>query len=561
MPKSAKLVPYRADLDKIALYYGRKGRQIRDLLLSIKPAEFSELASTVIQVKVNKIIKDLNRYAIGFSQRVIKKSYLGIFRDTRLKLQILKFKKDPNFDLQIHKDYVKESQDLIAKDLLKANESIRQEVAFFIHLMRIANKGLVQIQAFDLRDEKVISNLLDKGIKAGDARGKVQKNIKEHFKKRFGDAKFININGRNYDLKKYSKMVARTRIRVVQSDAVENTMKQYDADLVRISSHMTSCASGICQPFEGRVYSLFGKTPGYPVLTRKPPFHPNCEHSMNPTSLEAIKARKRYKKDPQIGDAPPKGLTSLAEMEAKLKALGIDASLTGLDLKIANVVYKEIIRLMKKYKGALRKLNTKRGIPRKTFAQVWASKNMDLSLNWFADEDKFLDALKKCASTRYHPKGIDPDDLIRSVVTHEYGHTIFQHFALDRSHPIYRELKSIKSAYTKQVNKKYNDLWDARGRLQIEANKKIKGIVDIPGITRAEAEPKVEAIREWHKKKALELNKKYEEWMDKNYLSDYAKENIWEFFSEGFNAFENQKIPIPVAKEIGDFSKKQWGNK
>lgn len=549
MPKSAKRVPYRTDLDKISLYYARRGKEIRDLLLSINPAEFSELESTGIQVKIDKIVRDLNRYAIGFSQKAIKKAYLGTYKDTKLKLQILKFKPDPEFDPEIHIQYIKENQDLMAKDLLKANASIKQEVSYYIHMMRMAHKGLSLIQAWDMRDEKVISKLLDKGVKAGDSRGQVQKSIKNHFKKRFGDAKFININGRNYDLRKYSKMVARTRIRVMQTQAVEESMLEYNADLVQISRHGTVC--DICGKYEGNVYSQFGKTPGFPVLPRGvPPWHPNCEHNKTPTSKEALWQRERYKYEAPPGATMPGGLPSLADYEARLLALGIEANLAGLSLEMAHMVYKEIARLMKKYKGLLVKIATVRGMKKNAYAQVWASRNMDLNLNWFENPERFLAQLKRDMASGFHPSGVDFEDLFRSVIGHEYGHTLYAKWSYDKAHPLYRELKSIKSDYSRMINQKQRDFWKTKSDISSKYQYKMDQAKTLA--ERADLELQ----------RSLEMSKatdRYNQWKNNNYLSDYAKENLGEFYAEAFMASELSKSPVPVAQTVGEFSKKHWG--
>ena len=132
----------------------------------------------------------------------------------------------------------------------------------------------------------MIAGLLDETIRDGGSRGDLQRLIRQHFKRELYEKKFININGRNYDLTKYAKTVARTRLRKVQSDSVKNMCTQYENDLVQISDHGT--VSEICKPYEGNVYSINGQTPGYETLPEWPPFHPNCEHHASPTSIEAI---------------------------------------------------------------------------------------------------------------------------------------------------------------------------------------------------------------------------------------------------------------------------------
>jgi len=59
-----------------------------------------------------------------------------------------------------------------------------------------------------------------------------------------------------------------------------NRLMEQDHDLVKVSSHLGACEK--CQPWEGEVLSLTGKTPGYPTLEEARDaglFHPNCRHA------------------------------------------------------------------------------------------------------------------------------------------------------------------------------------------------------------------------------------------------------------------------------------------
>lgn len=91
-----------------------------------------------------------------------------------------------------------------------------------------------------------------------------------------GDVRFIRLSGRNYRLDKYSEMVARTVSREAYTHGKIQHALKYDFDVVQISSHGTVC--DVCKQYEGRMFSLTGKTAGYPVLDARPPFHPNCQH-------------------------------------------------------------------------------------------------------------------------------------------------------------------------------------------------------------------------------------------------------------------------------------------
>jgi hypothetical protein len=89
----------------------------------------------------------------------------------------------------------------------------------------------------------------------------------------------------------YAKMVARTTFAEAQTQATLDQCTRYENDLVQVSHHGTDCA--ICKEYEGKIYSISGNDPKCPKLEKKPPFHGNCEHGLNPTSEEAIRVRER----------------------------------------------------------------------------------------------------------------------------------------------------------------------------------------------------------------------------------------------------------------------------
>ena len=91
--------------------------------------------------------------------------------------------------------------------------------------------------------------------------------------------------GREISLDAYASMVARTTTREATNTGTMNAMQEVGEDLVRMTSHMSACP--ICQPLEGRVYSISGKDKRYPPLSTAFPngynvMHPNCIHSLTP---------------------------------------------------------------------------------------------------------------------------------------------------------------------------------------------------------------------------------------------------------------------------------------
>ena len=85
--------------------------------------------------------------------------------------------------------------------------------------------------------------------------------------------------GRQVSLDAYASMVARTTTREATNKGTINAVQDVDGDLVQMSSHASACP--ICQPLEGRVYSISGKSKKYPRLDIAfsggyATIHPNC---------------------------------------------------------------------------------------------------------------------------------------------------------------------------------------------------------------------------------------------------------------------------------------------
>lgn len=109
---------------------------------------------------------------------------------------------------------------------------------------------------------------------------------------------FTDKLGREWDLDRYAKMVARTTTREAVVEGAKARMAAQGIDVARVSTHGDSCQ--ICAPWQGRLVSLSGATDsqlGEPVATLDalpnggPPFHPNCKHVLVPdvASIEALR--------------------------------------------------------------------------------------------------------------------------------------------------------------------------------------------------------------------------------------------------------------------------------
>lgn len=93
---------------------------------------------------------------------------------------------------------------------------------------------------------------------------------------------FKDAAGRQWNMKTYSEMVARTTTMEAQLEGTKNRFLEHGYDLVEVSSHPGACK--LCVPWEGKVLSLTGKTKGYPTMAEAEAagmWHPNCRHTFS----------------------------------------------------------------------------------------------------------------------------------------------------------------------------------------------------------------------------------------------------------------------------------------
>jgi len=93
---------------------------------------------------------------------------------------------------------------------------------------------------------------------------------------------FKDTADRQWNMRTYAEMVARTTTMECQLEGTKNRFLEHGYDLVVVSSHYNPCDK--CKPWEGKVLSLTGKTEGYPTLEEAKAaklFHPNCRHTFS----------------------------------------------------------------------------------------------------------------------------------------------------------------------------------------------------------------------------------------------------------------------------------------
>ncbi len=138
-------------------------------------------------------------------------------------------------------------------------------------IVRGAEKKINEAMKLQIR-AKIASNILT---------GSDIRNTKRDIMNILGDKGFtvlVDRGGKQWTLKRYSEMLARTHtIRAFNESAI-NRANEFGVDIIQISSHGGSCP--ICVPYEGKIYSLSGKSKQYPRYDIGMPIHPNCKHTI-----------------------------------------------------------------------------------------------------------------------------------------------------------------------------------------------------------------------------------------------------------------------------------------
>lgn len=112
---------------------------------------------------------------------------------------------------------------------------------------------------------------------------------------------FRDAAGRDWDLRRYTEMVARTTTREVMIQGTANRLLEHGHDLAVIIGGVGSNTCEVCKAWVGRTVSLTGKTPGYPTLDdarAEGLLHPNCTHNIaTAMTFESEIAKAKYVND------------------------------------------------------------------------------------------------------------------------------------------------------------------------------------------------------------------------------------------------------------------------
>jgi len=270
------------------------------------------------------------------------------------------------------------------------------------------------------------------------------------------------------------------------------------------------------------------------------PAHPNCEGTWVYTDVPPGKEKewppkgewkkpipKPKRKPPTKKPRGPAGAKKpkadfWGDWEKKFKDLGLEkVVLQGCDRSLLKPIYDQLKLLMKKYPGNRMNALVFKPLSGKIYGQVSFARYMELNTKYHGDPARLLAALKSDAAHGWHPTGIPDDKQLVSVLTHEFGHTVWNKSNYyGASNPVLTDFSKLKGQISRERGKVWKDHYQNNVPLEV-------------------------------------TQKKSANWE----ISDYSKKNINEYFAEGFAGGELSDTPSEAMRLVVDYAKKHFGEK
>jgi len=288
MPKKLPLIPMKTRIAEIRSVYANTAERIVALLSSLDPATYTAAESGNVLSDIKLIIAGLDMNVRIWAPGAIRAAYEESASVARTRLEMIGAKLNKRYNPARHDKKIAALTKTVMRDYWKANRTIEKTARQYLSVMMQAAAGIAKVEAqVQEFDSATVKSFINRTV-AGSLRAATKYNagmahltskdiaakIRAKLLGKLSDEGFIVVNGRNYNLKSYAELVARTRMRESQTEAVKESMKQFDEDLVEIPRHDNPCAE-ICAAYQGKIYSVSGRTPGYELLPDGgPPWHP-----------------------------------------------------------------------------------------------------------------------------------------------------------------------------------------------------------------------------------------------------------------------------------------------
>ena len=257
--------------------YAQSREELVKTVTSADATNFARFRASALLQQVDREIRALDALAADFAAKGIPASYRRGMDIAAGQIRAMGLTAPHDAGTLIHRSAAQALAEHTAMELLEANRSMK--LTLHSHIRKTQQT---------LLEEQAIHSIIAQGVVQGKTRREVSNRLSEALRKEIGEGKLVKAGKRNFKPDEYAEIVTRTRTREAVTAGSINSAIELDIDLIQISVHETSCP--ICRPFQGRVYSITGTTPGFPRLDKRPPFHPRCRHVALPVTEDHLES-------------------------------------------------------------------------------------------------------------------------------------------------------------------------------------------------------------------------------------------------------------------------------
>ena len=261
----------------LLMFYRTASRRIIQTINSSD--DFSREANQARLKQIDVILQDLDKKTKKWVDRETESAYKSGHNNAETLLESVGINLTSSFG-KIDKEAVK----------VMANDS------YLAFAESISGVKRHTTQIINMSTKQRIQAILADGKISGASKKEIANNIAGELKQGFIVLK--DKAGKTWQIDNYAEMLARTKMTEATNKGLTNRMQEENYDLVQVTDHGTKCE--LCQPHEGEIYSISGKSKEYPALdTATGLFHPRCEHRLVPYHEDFAKQSKAWSTDLQ----------------------------------------------------------------------------------------------------------------------------------------------------------------------------------------------------------------------------------------------------------------------
>jgi hypothetical protein len=264
MPKldSIPNTPGRAEIVDL---YAKSLSRLKAIVMSVDATDAGKRKAAENILEIQAHIKALKKGNAEWAKEYIPESYkIGWAQDKKL------------LERYLGNDYTEQFSRMHREAAMTAVEGAAMDLNIIADAMETTYIGYVR-RAQLTAARRAIAQEIAGGIIEGASRRTVSNRLLDDLRMRAVDG-IVTVGKVTMRADSYAELLARTISRAARTEGTLNRLNEWGMDLVIFNN---TGAVDFCREYEDRVFSVSGKSSRYPMLTARPPFHPNCTHILS----------------------------------------------------------------------------------------------------------------------------------------------------------------------------------------------------------------------------------------------------------------------------------------